>query len=295
MRIVVTGAGGRLGTAMVHGLRLAGHRVTPFIRTQLDVTRRETVLARLSPIRPRAIVNCSAYNAVDAAETDRRTAFAVNAEGPAALADAAADLDAILVHYSTDFVFDGRASEPYVEDAPTRPVNVYGASKLAGEFEVRRLRQHYIVRVESLFGGVAAKGQRATVDYLADSLIAGGPVRAVVDRTVSPSYVDDIVRTARALLEWEAPFGTYHCVSSGSTTWYELASEIARRLGVTAAIEAVKADDFRSAAVRPRFCALSNDKLKTLGVRLPAWTDALARHLAKHYAGARSETRVRIA
>jgi len=184
------------------------------------------------------------------------------------------------VHYGTDFVFDGTAPDPYTEDDPPNPLNIYGASKLAGEHEVRRTRRHYILRVESLFGGSGVNGQRSTIDWIAVKLLAGAVVHAVVDRTASPAYVFDVARVTRLLLENQAPFGTYHCVNSGFGTWYELATEIARGLATDGRIEPVMAVDLRTIAPRPRFCALSNRKLLAAGIPMPNWQAAIRRHLA---------------
>jgi dTDP-4-dehydrorhamnose reductase len=297
LHICVIGASGRLGGAMAHALQRAGHRVFALGHSELDITDETKVAAMVASLQPQAIVNCCAYNAVDAAEDDPTAAFAVNATGPRALARAAARVGAVIVHYSTDFVFDGEASGPYLETAPTNPLSVYGASKLAGEDEVRHIEGHYILRVESLFGGTSTVGCRATIDYMADTLTAGLPVRAIADRTVSPSYVDDVVRATRTLLEERGQFGTYHCVSSGCTTWYELANEIARQLNTSAPVVPVLAQDFPTRAVRPRFCALSNRKLGQFGIELPSWTAALARHLAARRmpTGADLPPRIRIA
>jgi dTDP-4-dehydrorhamnose reductase len=260
----------------------SGHRVTALRRAELDVTDGLAV-DRLSRLRPEAIVNCSAYNAVDAAETNLSAAYALNTAGPANLARAARALGALLVHYSTDFVFDGSASEPYTEESPTNPLSVYGASKLAGENEVRSVTRHYILRLESLFGGTGVNGHRATVDQIADSMLNGRVVRALKDRTVSPSYVTDVSRVTRLLVERSKPFGTYHCVNSGFTTWYELAQEVSRQLQVGATIVPVLASDFRTPAPRPQFCALSNQKLIDLGIEIPSWRKALAHHLISRY------------
>jgi dTDP-4-dehydrorhamnose reductase len=285
LRIVVTGASGRLGSAMVDELRAAGHAVTAITRAELDITRPADASMLMHTLQPQAIVNCAAYNAVDAAESNAEAAFAVNARGPAALADAAAAANAVLVHFGSDFVFDGEASTPYVEEAPTNPLSVYGASKLAGERGVRQLRRHYILRVESLFGGIAPAGQRATVDYIADSLSAGNPVRAMVDRTVTPSHVPDVVRATRMLLDRGAPYGTYHCVASGAATWYELANAVARYYGISGLVQPVRADSIAAAAPRPKYCALSNHKLLALGIAMPRWEIAVARHLTARARG----------
>lgn len=276
---VVTGAAGRLGSSMVLELAQAGHRVTPLRRSELDIANADMVARTLDRLQPDVLINCSAYNAVDAAEADPALAFAANAHGPAALAAAATRIGAVLVHYSSDFVFDGTATEPYSETAPTHALNVYGASKLAGEHEVAETRRHYILRVESLFGGRPGAAQRATVDMIAANLMADKAVKAIVDRTVTPSYVPDVVRVTTTLLKRSAPFGTYHCVASGSTTWYELAQEIARVCGGAGRVVPVEAAAFPTLAPRPRFCALSNEKLLRLGIHIPSWRTALRDHL----------------
>jgi dTDP-4-dehydrorhamnose reductase len=261
-------------------LAAAGHEVTPLDHPGFDITDPEQVPSVLASLGPEVIVNCAAYNAVDEAETGRAAAFAVNAHGPALLAAAAQSAGALLVHYSTDFVFDGLAREPYCEEDAPRPLGVYGASKLAGEAEARRTPRHYVLRLASLFGGTGLPGHRATIDRIADHVAAGFPVRAMVDRTVSPSYVADVARVTRSLVEREVPYGIYHCVNTGFATWYDVAQEIARRMGRPATILPARAADFSTPAPRPRFCALSNRKLMAQGIWLPTWQSAVARHLA---------------
>jgi dTDP-4-dehydrorhamnose reductase len=280
VRIVLIGARGRLGTAMARGLTAAGHGVVGLTRSDLDITNAEQVGIAVQSFEPDVVVNCSAYNAVDAAEADPGAAFAANAQGPLNLARAAEAAGALLVHFSTDFVFDGTASRPYTEVDSPNPLSVYGASKLAGEYEViNAASRHYVLRVESLFGGCGTNGQRATIDYLIDSLLTGATVRAMVDRTVSLSYVDDVVSATAALMTRQASAGIYHCVNSGWSTWYDLAVEIARQLDVAGHIEPVLAADVKVVARRPLFCALSNDKLRRAGISMPGWQTAIARHL----------------
>src|SRR5262245_53168401 len=279
MRILVTGAGGRLGGAIRAELASAGHTVAALGRAELDIRCEGQVRDAITKLGCEVIVNCSAYNDVDGAEANREAAFSINAHGPAVLAEAASAAGVILVHYGTDFVFDGTASEPYGEDDLPNPLNVYGASKLCGETAVRLIGDHYILRVESLFGGSGIVARQATVDWIAAKLRTGAVVHAVADRTVSPSYVFDVARATRTLLEYQAPFGTYHCVNSGSGTWYELAVEIADLLGIGGGIGPVTAADLKTSARRPKFCSLSNLKLFGVGVPMPAWQAALRRHL----------------
>ena len=282
MRILITGANGRLGGALLRSLCCTEHDPIGVSHAALDITHDECVRDMVQAVRPDAIINCAGYNAVDRAESDITTAYAVNAGGPAHLARAASAAGALLIHYSSDFVFDGRAATPYEEDAPVAPLNVYGASKLAGESEARSTPQHYILRVESLFGGHPVSAQ-ATVDYIADSLVSGRRVRAFVDRTVTPSYAPDVVTATRRLLELQPAYGTYHCVNSGATTWYALALEIARQLGLDVPIEAGTVDQAKAAAARPRYCALSNRKLHAAGIPMPDWRHAVQRHLADRW------------
>jgi dTDP-4-dehydrorhamnose reductase len=280
MRIAVTGAAGRLGSVLSSELASAGHDVVALGHADLDVTNADQVAAVMTRLEPHAIVNCSAYNAVDAAEADQAAAYALNAHAPSLLAAAATSTGALLVHFSTDFVFDGTATEPYSEEAPTHPLGVYGASKLSGEHEVRRTPRHYILRVESLFGGLGVKGHRASVDAIIETIASGGVVKAFVDRSVTPSYVPDVVQAVRALVEGGAAYGTYHCVNSGWTTWYDLAHAVAARMGLPASVEPVLVGSVRTVAPRPRFCALSNRKLIAAGVPMADWLSAVGRHVA---------------
>jgi len=281
MNLLITGGCGRLGAALSGELLSAGYEVVALAHAELDVTCTNQIAAVIDRRRPEVIINCAAYNAVDAAEADANAAFALNAQAPALLASAAARINALFVHFSSDFVFDGERERPYTESDPTNPVNVYGASKLAGEIVVRLASpRHYILRVESLFGGLGLNGRRATVDAMADLFLTGTTVRAAVDRTVTPSYVPDLVHAIRTMLERRIPYGTYHCVNSGSSTWYELACEAARQLGVEARIEPIVMGDVTTRARRARRCALSNEKLAAAGIVMPTWQSAIRRHLA---------------
>lgn len=279
-RVLVTGAAGQLGTVLSGAFSHAGYCVLPLDRAKLDITESDRVRTTVRELQPNVIVNCSAYNAVDAAETQAVSAFAINAHGPAALAAAAAEVGAVLVHYSTDFVFDGTSSTPYIEDDAPNPLSIYGASKLAGENAVRRSNQHYILRVESLFGGTTRTGSRTTVDFMMENLAQGKEVRAAIDRTVSPSYVRDVVRATLALVSASGPYGTYHCVASGHATWYEVALEIAALIGAPALVTGVSTADLPTVAKRPQFCALSNRKLRNVGIVMPSWRAVLRAHLA---------------
>ena len=276
LRIVVTGAGGQLGQVLVRDFQKA-HEVYGLTRESLDITDRGAVAERILKLRPTVVVNCAAYNDVDGAEENPKIALAANAFGVSALADAARTCDAVFVHFGSDFVFDGTASRPYTEKDPPNPLSVYGASKLLGEILATRAPKHYVVRVESVFGG---GGHGSSIGRMADAFAKGDPVRAFVDRTVSPSFVDDVSRATRRLVEKGAPFGLYHCVSTGFTNWMSLAQELAKLMGKPPNIAPVNTERAGLKAPRPRFCALSNDKLSGVGIEMPDWSSALARFVA---------------
>jgi dTDP-4-dehydrorhamnose reductase len=246
-------------------------------RSELDLCDEARVATAVDSIRPDVILNCAAFNAVDLAEDKPLDALRANAFAVGSLARAAGRIGATLVHYGTDFVFDGDSSTPYRESDAPNPRSVYGASKLLGEYLARETDRHYVLRVESLFGGPLAKG---SVDRIVSDLSAGRECRVFVDRSVSPAYVEDIVTATLAILEKALPHGLYHCVNTGFTTWHDLAVEAARILGVAPRLVPVPSSALSLRAPRPLFCALSNSRLSKAGVPIPTWGDALRRHLS---------------
>jgi dTDP-4-dehydrorhamnose reductase len=282
MKVLVIGAAGQLGAATIARLKNAqGTRgrfsVTALTRAEVDLANSRAVREAVLEVRPDVILNCAAYNNVDGAEDDPRPALDVNAFAPRVLAEAAEEIGATFVHYSTDFVFDGNASRPYTETDPARPQSVYGSSKLLGEWFAAQAPRHYVLRVESLFGGTYV---RSSIDKIISTILAGEDTRVFVDRVVTPSYVQDVIDATLGLIDRGAPYGLYHCVNSGETTWYELAREIARLLDRPAAsLVAVKVADVPLKARRPQYAALSNRKLAEAGIAMPAWQDALRRYL----------------
>ena len=290
MKALVTGAAGQLGLAIT---RILGQdfEVVALRRAELDITDSAAVLQVTRRVRPDVIFNCAAYNDVDGAEGDPVTAMAVNGFAVRALATAARESAAVLVHYGTDFVFDGEAEQPYDELAVPAPKGVYGTSKLLGEWFARGAARHYVLRVESLFGGGAEAGDSdagrlgSTLDRMVDAMLAGRPIRGFTDRTVSPSYAPDVVLATRALLEADAPTGLYHCVNTGLATWFEVVRFAAASLQCESLLTPLTMDSVEMRAPRPRFCALSNAKLVGAGAVMPPWEDAVTRYLAARRAG----------
>lgn len=279
MRIVVIGARGQLGAVMVEECA-RHHDVVAFDRAGLDVTDPAAVLAAVTDARPDAVVNCAGYNAVDAAEIHAVEALAVNGLAVRSMGRAAAAVGATLVHFSSDFVFDGFASTPMTESDRPNPRSVYAVSKLLGEWFALDGLSAYVLRVESLFGeapGVRPKGSAAGI---VTALREGRAPKVFDDRTVSPTYVPDAARATRLLLERRPASGIYHCVNSGHGSWLEFAAEAARLLGVPPVFDVVHFADVQLPAARPQYCALSNEKLVATGIAMPSWQNALARYLS---------------
>lgn len=278
LRVVVVGAAGLLGAETVEHWQRAGHDVSPLTRADLDVTDQDAVASVVGAVSPDVVINCTAYNRVDDAEGDPTTALSVNAWAVRLLARATASVGAAFVHYSTDFVFDGRTDRPYTETDAPNPQSTYGMSKLLGEWFAEDTPRHYVLRVESLFGGTAA---RSSVDRMIEMLRSGQQVRAFADRAVSPSHVADVARATRHLVERRAPVGLYHCVNTGATTWLGIAEALRGLLGRSdAEIVATSAAAASLRAARPLFAALSNAKLTAAGCSMPSWQEALAHHVS---------------
>jgi len=279
MRIAVVGARGQLGAAVV-GEFLPSHEVTALSRADLDITDGAAVDAVITRLRPEVIVNCAYNGDVDGAEDHPVEALQSNAFGVRALARAASASGAALVHYSSDFVFDGTADRPYTEDDRPNPRSVYAVSKMLGEWFAGDAPSAYVLRVESLFGqapnGPPAKG---SVAGILKTMLEGGEPTVFADRTVSPTYVLDAAVATRRLVEAGAPPGVYHCVNSGHCTWLEFAREMARQLGIEPRLKPIRMADVTLRAARPQYCALSNEKLASIGIVMPSWQDALHRYL----------------
>jgi len=274
---LVVGTAGQLGSAFMANL-VDEYAVVGHTRQTLDVTNHAAVLKAVADARPSVIVNCTAYNNVDGAEDDPITALSVNAFAVRSLARAAKQAGAVLVHFSTDFVFSGDTDRPYTEEDRPSPQSVYAQSKLVGEWMAADAPRHYVLRVESLFGGPHG---RSSIDRIIHALRSGGEARVFSDRYVSPSFVEDVVSATRALLRANSAPGVYHCVNSGFGTWLEVGEEIARQLGnASGRLVSVLTTDVKLKAARPRFAALEARRLAAEGVVMPDWQDAVRRYLA---------------
>jgi dTDP-4-dehydrorhamnose reductase len=283
-RVLVTGANGQLGT-FIHRA-FADREVVALTRQTLDVTDAAAVARVVADAGPTLIVNCTAFNDVDGAETRATEAIALNALAVRSLARAAETANATLVHYSTDFVLNSDSREPHGEDLRPAPRGVYASSKLLGEWFAQTAPRAYVLRVESLFGSPAGwTGRRGTLDHIVDGLQQGREVKVFTDRIVSPSYSRDVAAATRHLVTSDAPAGVYHCVNDGDASWHDVAAEAARVLGVPTRLVPITVDQLPLRVPRPRYCALSTKKLAAAGFTMPTWQDGLRRWLADRTRG----------
>lgn len=279
MRVFIAGADGQLGSALRGRL---GPRVAwAGGRGELDVRDAQAVARLLRETRPDAVINASAYNKVDAAESDPAEALAVNALGPRNLARSCHEIGAVLVHVSSDYVFDGRQQRPYREDDSPRPLSVYGVSKLAGEHMVSAsLAPHILVRTSGVFGVPGSRGKGGSfVERILERARSGAALRVVADQVFSPTHAADLAAALVALLDTGAR-GLFHVTNAGSCTWHAFAEAALAGAGVRASVEPVRAADLGAPAARPAYSVLANDRYLALGLPpLRPWQEALRESL----------------
>jgi len=280
VKILVFGRIGQLGSALAEVL--SDRYETRFIdQPELDLTVPERVRDHVQTYLPSIVINAAAYTAVDRAETEPELAHIINARAPGSLAYACDEAGAVLIHYSTDYVFDGTASMPYTETAAVAPTGVYGQSKLAGEIAVASATQRYVIlRTAWLYSAVGHNFVK-TMLKLANS---GQPVRVVADQIGSPTYAQDLARVTRSIIEVlnssrEDCFGLYHVTNTGTTSWHGLAQEIFRLAAhQDVVVQPISTEEYPTPAPRPAYTALDCSKLeRVFGLTLPSWRDALAR------------------
>lgn len=283
MNILVTGANGQLGRTLA---RLTEGSDDVFFRTDmmadplgcvesLDVTSVESVLDFVRKNEIEVIVNCAAYTAVDKAEEEPDTADLVNHRAVAGLAAVAKEADALLIHISTDYVFDGKAWLPYKDDDRTSPLSVYGRTKAAGEQAVVDSGCRYIIfRTSWLYGIEGRNFVRTIISKTAELPV----MKVVCDQVGSPTFADDLAEIIAYVIE-ERIFdntGIYNYSNEGVCSWYDFAKEICRLAGHLCDIHPCRSDEYPSKAVRPYYSVLDKTKVKkTFGVEIPHWADSL--------------------
>jgi len=283
--MVIVGAGGRLGAALGREYQ-RDYDVTSFERRQLDLGQRDRVRSALSKAKFDLLINCAALTNVDYCESHREEAFVVNAEAPRLLAEIANEKSAKLVHFSTDYVFDGKKTDPYVEEDKAVPLSVYGESKLEGEGRVLEVSsQHLVVRLSWVFG----PDKPGFIDQIIQRARENDVVTAVADKFSAPTYTIDVANWLRLAIDKNAN-GILHLANNGGCSWQEWAQyaiDICHNLGLPLKAErvgAVSLADMKNfIARRPVHTVLSTAKLTTLtGVQPRHWREAVAEYISAH-------------
>jgi len=281
MRVAVVGANGQLGSELVQVL--AARDVYPLTQPACDVCNAASVRETLEEIRPAVVINTAAFTDVDRCEDNVWQAFDVNACAVRTLASACAELRAVLVHVSTDYVFDGEKRSPYREDDVPRPLSVYGVSKLAGEHFVHAIwPRSFIVRTSGLYAAAGSRGKGGNfVETMLRMARAGQRIRVVNDQVLTPTYAKDLATVVARLIQTDA-YGLYHATNSGACSWYEFAGRIFTRLGMRPDFGPTTSAEWSARAQRPPYSVLAHEKLvRAGGGELPAWTDALDAYLTE--------------
>ncbi len=280
MKALVTGAFGQLGRELV--ALLGAEAVWSGGRAELDVARLEDVDALVGRIRPDVVFNAAAYNQVDRAESEPGLALEVNALGPLVLARAARKVGALFVHFSTDYVFDGRATRPYREEDIPGPLGAYGVSKLAGEHLAASARGECLcVRTSGVFGrgGSRQKGG-SFVDRILAKARSGQPLRVVSDQVFAPTYAPDLARGVLEVVRAGAR-GLVQVTNAGSCSWHEMAVEALSLSGLSVEVAPITAASLDLPAARPAYSVLDNARALSQGLSpLRSWKEALADSLA---------------
>jgi len=269
LKILIFGADGMLGTDLVKVLE-KDFDILKSLEKDLDITDRKRVEEFVISARPQWTINAAAYTDVDACESNQKKAFQINAEGPKNIAFASAKAKSKLIHFSTDYVFDGTKKEPYTEEDTPNPINVYGASKLEGEKNIRSAMKDYIiVRTEWLFG----KNGKNFVDTICKLLQERDELKVVNDQIGSPTYTVDLANAVKKLIDVNAPFGIYNICNNGYCSWYDFACEIAKLKDKTLVkILPVSSEEFPRPAKRPKNSRLTYSKFVNItGYRLNEW------------------------
>lgn len=286
-KLLIIGKHGQIATALSHYASEQGFEAFAYSREELDILNPLQTEQRIKEVCPDVLINTAAYHVLADCQSHPEQAFAVNAAGVGRLAGLCREAGITFVTYSTDHVFDGTAGRPYREDDEARPLQVYGASKLAGERAA--LAAHpkgcFIIRTCGVYGGKQgsrSRGGNIVLTLLRESR-EKNPLEVASDQIASPSFADDVGRaTLRLLAHPDAKPGIYHLVGEGQCSWYEFARELARLARLTNRIipvERGEGDRSNTSLRRPRLAALENIKAKALGITLPSWRDALGRYV----------------
>lgn len=272
MKILITGAKGILGSTLVKKLS-SKHQVFSFDIEEMDITDFKKVLDIITSAKPEITIHCAAFTNVDGCETDPEKAFLVNALGTQNVAAACSQNNSSLVYLSTDYVFDGTKKEPYLELDNTNPINIYGRSKLYGEWYVSHLlNKFFIIRTSWLFGA----GGKNFVDTIINLAETQDELKVICDQIGSPTYAVDLAVGISELIKTNY-YGIYHITNQGFCSWFEFAKKILEIAGLNKKVSSVLTKDYKRPAPRPHFSVLKNHLWKLKGFQLPRRFDEALR------------------
>lgn len=281
MKVLVIGNKGQLGSDMARVLSEANYEVISLGHAQLEITSQAEVAQALREICPAAVVNCASFVRVDESECRPDVAFSVNSVGALNVAMVCAELAAACVYISTDYVFGGDKRTPYIEEDAPNPLNVYGVSKLAGEYFMRNVcAKHYVVRTSGLYGAVGSSGKGGNfVETMIRLAEQDKSIRVVNDQILTPTYTKDLAHKIKELLETDA-YGLYHVTNAGSCSWYEFAQKIFDFLGLKPDCAPTTTESYGAKARRPAYSILEHGSLRRLGLgNMRSWVSALEAYL----------------
>jgi dTDP-4-dehydrorhamnose reductase len=287
-RVAIFGSAGQLGAELVRAFQVRGYKVLALTRSDVDITDPAQVERNLSGFDPQVVANAAAYNMVDVAEKEPLAAFQVNALAVRNLAVACRQLDARLVHFSTDYVFDGAAGRPYAEDDGTHPLGAYAVSKLSGELYAQAyLDRPLIIRTSGVFGPAGLHTARGNfIELMLRMAGAGKAIRVVEDHVASPTFSPALASRTADLVERDFS-GVFHIGGGTPISWYDYARLIFHAAGVSPELKPTNEREYRTAARRPRYSALSNGKMERAGLDpMPPLEEVVRQYLQQRSAAA---------
>jgi dTDP-4-dehydrorhamnose reductase len=280
MKIVIIGANGQLGSELCEQLS-DGHTVIGLTHADIEITNIDNVKSVFSEIKPEIVLNTAAYHNLPECEKNPDISFQVNAIGALNLAKITSDIGSVLVHYSTDYVFDGEKREPYIEKDLTNPLNIYAMTKLNGEILIKNYcTRYFIIRISGIYGETVCRAKGGNfITTMKKAARERDVVKVVNDEILTPTPVYEIAKNTAQLFNTEG-FGLYHMTCEGQCSWFEFASVIFEELKLKTPLISCTSDEFPSAIKRPSYSVLENHKLKSVNLNLMSfWKDALVTYL----------------
>jgi dTDP-4-dehydrorhamnose reductase len=286
MKIAVIGANGQLGTDVVNAFTRNGDEVVPLTHTDIELSNIDSVSSLLKPLHPQVVVNTAAMHHVEKCEQEPEKAFAVNGIGTRNLAQVVREMGATLMHVSTDYVFDGAKGKPYEETDAPNPLNVYGNTKLAGEYFVRStVDKHFVLRTSAIYGNspCRAKGGLNFIELMLKLAKERGEVKVVDSEVVTPTSTAELGRQMVALSRSEF-YGLYHATAEGCCSWYEFAREIFSVTKTKVNLKIAGPNEFPSKVPRPKYSVLENRALKSHNMNIfRPWQEGVRDYLSARH------------